>query len=157
MAKHPGPKVLTEDEVAELLGTQQFGVLATVRKTGHPHQSTVLYQWSPEERIIRISTTDPRLKTRQVRNNPLVSLHVNGPDVWSFGVAEGEAEVSAPSTEPGDPVGRETLAVLLGFEGPDDPEGQAELLAQFVEEERVVIRIHVSRMYGAVLPRPAEA
>ncbi|UGQ11912.1 TIGR03618 family F420-dependent PPOX class oxidoreductase [Yinghuangia sp. ASG 101] len=156
MSKHPGPRALGPDDVANLLGRQRFGVLATVKKSGHPHQSTVLYHWSPEERMIRISTTDGRLKTRQIRRDPRVSLHVNGPDVWSFGVAEGDAEVTAPTTEPGDAVGRETLDIFLGFEGPDDPDAQAAMLAQFVAEQRVVIRIPVTRLYGAALDRPDE-
>lgn len=154
MSRHPGPRRLSEHDVEALLSARRFGVLATVRQTGHPHQSTVLYHWSPQERLIRISTTDGRLKTRQLRNNPLVSLHVNGPDVWSFGVAEGRAEVSAPTLEPGDPVGRETLEILLSFEGPDDPDAQAAMLKQFVDEDRVVVRIRPDRMYGAALDRP---
>ncbi|WP_345147547.1 pyridoxamine 5'-phosphate oxidase family protein [Nonomuraea rubra] len=74
-------------------------MLSTVRRSGHPALSTVLYRWDPAARIIRISTTADRLKARQVRNNPHVALHVQGPDVWSFAVAEGEAEVSGDAAE----------------------------------------------------------
>ncbi|KOX18665.1 hypothetical protein ADK67_36455 [Saccharothrix sp. NRRL B-16348] len=89
----PAPRTLTDDELVELLGKQRFGVLATVKRSGHPHLSTVLYQWDAKERVIRVSTTADRLKARQIRANPRVALHVSGPDVWSFAAVEGDAEL----------------------------------------------------------------
>jgi hypothetical protein len=92
-------------------------VLASVRRSGHPHLSTVLYHWDPKERVLRISTTADRLKVRQLRHDPHATLHVTGPNVWSFAVAvaiaEGEAEVSGVTTMPGDAIGRELLALTL--------------------------------------------
>ncbi|WP_327088920.1 PPOX class F420-dependent oxidoreductase [Nonomuraea sp. NBC_01738] len=148
MTKPAEPRILTDQELSDLLAGQQFGVLATVKRSGHPHLSTVMYGWDPIERIIRISTTTERLKARQVRNNPHVSLHVNGPDIWSFAVAEGEAEVSEVTIEPGDATGRELLALTPGFH---DPAEEAAFLRQLVDERRVVIRLHVKRLYGTAL------
>lgn len=136
----PAPRPLSDDELVKLLEGQQFGVLATVRRTGHPALSTVLYRWDPAGRAIRISTTAGRLKARQIARDPHVALHVQGPDVWSFAVAEGEAEVS------GDP------AELLAFAG-DQPDPAA-FLEQQAREGRVVIRISVSRLYGTALDLP---
>ncbi|ACZ91674.1 PPOX class F420-dependent oxidoreductase [Streptosporangium roseum] len=144
----PAPRILTDEELANLLSEQQFGVLATVKRSGHPHMSTVLYHWNPDERIVRISTTADRLKARHVRNNPRLALHVNGPDIWSFAVAEGDAEVSEATTEPGDTVGRELLSLTPGFQ---DPAQEAAFLRQAVKERRVVIRLRVSRLYGTAL------
>ncbi|MEV2272747.1 PPOX class F420-dependent oxidoreductase [Nonomuraea africana] len=149
----PAPRILTDEELSKLLGEQQFGVLATVRRSGHPHLSTVLYHWDPDERVIRISTTDDRLKARQARTNPRLALHVNGPDVWSFAVAEGDAEVSEVSTTPGDAAGRELLALTSGFENPAQ---ETAFLRQMVKERRVVIRLRVSRLYGTALDIPTE-
>ncbi|MFG3439584.1 pyridoxamine 5'-phosphate oxidase family protein [Nonomuraea sp. NPDC047897] len=136
----PAPRSLTEEALVKLLGEQQFGVLATVRRTGHPALSTVLYRWDPAARVVRISTTADRLKARQVRNDPHVALHVRGPDVWSFAVAEGEAEVSSSPEE------------LLAFAG-EQPDPAA-FLDQQARERRVVIRIDVSRLYGTALDLP---
>ncbi|MEU4762322.1 TIGR03618 family F420-dependent PPOX class oxidoreductase [Actinosynnema sp. NPDC023794] len=100
----PAPRTLTDDELVDLLDAQRFGVLATVKRSGHPHLSTVLYQWDAKERVIRVSTTADRLKARQIRADPKVSLHVSGPDVWSFAVVEGDAELvettDGPDLEP---------------------------------------------------------
>lgn len=145
----PAPRILTEDELSRLLHEQQFGVLASVRSSGHPHLSTVLYNWNQAERVLRISTTADRLKVRQLRRNPHAALHVNGPNVWSFAVAEGLAEISEPTTVPGDAIGRELLALAPGVE---DAEA---FLEQLVTARRVVIRIRVTRLYGTALDIPA--
>ncbi|TQM79743.1 PPOX class probable F420-dependent enzyme [Saccharothrix saharensis] len=89
----PAPRTLTDAELVDLIGGQRFGVLATVKRSGHPHLSTVLYQWDAKERVIRVSTTADRLKARRIRADPRVALHVSGPDVWSFAAVEGDAEL----------------------------------------------------------------
>lgn len=147
----PAPRVLTQAELSQLLGSQHFGVLAAVRATGHPHLSTVAYVWDPDEHIVRISSTADRLKVRQLRRNPSAALHV-GPDAWSFAVAEGEAEISAETASPGDSVGTELLSLLPL----PDPTDRAALLEQFVAERRVVIRLRVQRLYGTALDMGAQ-
>ncbi|MGW0560276.1 pyridoxamine 5'-phosphate oxidase family protein [Streptomyces sp. NPDC003016] len=128
----PAPRVLTGQELSQLLRRQQFGVLASVRSTGHPHLSTVLYDWDAEERVLRVSSTADRLKVRQLRRDPHTSLHVSGPDVWSFAVAEGEAEIV-------------------------DPADGAASGEQPLPDRRVVILIRVSRLYGTALDVPAQS
>ncbi len=63
----------------------------------------MLYAWDAEERTVRFSTTADRVKVKQLRRDPRAALHVPGGDVWSFAVAEGEAEVSGVTTVPGTP------------------------------------------------------
>ena len=150
----PGPRTLTDEELSTLLDGQQFGVLASVRRTGHPHLSTVIYNWNAAERVVRISTTADRLKVRQLRHDPHTALHVQGPDAMSFAVAEGEAEVTNTSTVPGDEVGRELLSLTAGFA---DPADERAFLEQMVTGRRMVIRIRVSRLYGTVLDVAADA
>jgi PPOX class probable F420-dependent enzyme len=144
----PAPRPLSDDELSRLLSQQQFGVLASVKRSGHPHLSTVLYHWDPDGRVLRISTTADRLKVRQLRRDPHAALHVAGPNVWSFAVAEGEAEISSPTIRSGDAIGRELLSMKPGFENPADENA---FLEQLVADQRVVIRIRVSRLYGTTL------
>lgn len=144
----PAPRALSDEDLSRLLADRQFGTLAAVRSTGHPHLSTVLYNWHPQQRMIRISTTANRLKARQIKRDPHVALHVQGPDVWSFAVAEGDAEVSDATTRPGDEVGRELLSLTPGFQ---DLAEEKAFLMQVVAESRVVIRIRVNRLYGTAL------
>ncbi|MEH0449285.1 MULTISPECIES: pyridoxamine 5'-phosphate oxidase family protein [unclassified Streptomyces] len=125
----PAPRALSGEELSRLLTQQRFGVLASVRSTGHPHLSTVLYDWDAEERLLRVSSTADRLKVRQLRRDPHTSLHVSGPDVWSFAVAEGEARIVDPADDaaPGE---------------------------QPLPDRRVTIVIRVSRLYGTALDIP---
>ena len=144
----PGPRSLSDDELSQLLGAHRFGALATNKRSGHPHLTTMLYAWDPAERVVRLSTTADRIKVRRLRSDSRAALHVSTADHWSFAVAEGEAEVSQPSTTPGDPVGRELLAMLPPAARPEDA---TDFLAQQVAECRVVIRLKADRLYGTAL------
>lgn len=131
-----------------MLGRQQFGTLATVKRSGHPHLTTMAYTWDAEARIVRFSTTADRVKVQHLRRNPRAALHVSGGDVWSFAVAEGEAVVSESTTVPGDAVGRELLGLIPTAARPAD---EAAFLEELVAERRVVIRLKVDRLYGTAL------
>ncbi|MFG2668536.1 pyridoxamine 5'-phosphate oxidase family protein [Streptomyces sp. NPDC048387] len=148
MTQGPAPRPLSDEALSHLLGRQQFGTLATVKRSGHPHLTTLLYNWDPEARIVRFSTTADRVKVSHLRHNPHAALHVQGGDVWSFAVAEGEAEVSDTTTVPGDSVGRELLEMIPHGAKPED---EGAFLEQLVAEQRVVIRLKVDRLYGTAL------
>jgi hypothetical protein len=108
----------------------------------------MLYSWDAEARIVRFSTTADRIKVRHLRRNPQAALHVQGGDVWSFAVAEGEAEVSEITTVRGDAVGRELLGMIPKAAKPEDEDA---FLEQQVAERRVVIRLKADRLYGTAL------
>ncbi|MEU5164446.1 TIGR03618 family F420-dependent PPOX class oxidoreductase [Streptomyces sp. NPDC020875] len=152
MAQGPAaPRPLSDEALSKLLADGRFGTFATVKRDGHPHLMTLLYHWDPESRTVRFSTLVDRVKAGHVRRNPLASVHVQGPDVWSFAVAEGEAEVSAPTVVAGDEVGRELLSMIPAAARPTDPADETAFLEQQVAEGRVVIRLRVNRLYGTAL------
>ncbi|MFH0181020.1 pyridoxamine 5'-phosphate oxidase family protein [Streptomyces cacaoi] len=148
MTQGPAPRTLSDEALSELLGRQRFGTLATVRRTGHPHLTTMVYSWDAGARIVRFSTTADRIKVQHLRHDPHAALHVPGDDVWSFAVAEGEAEVSGVTTVPGDAVGRELLGMIPADARPEDEDA---FLEQQVAERRVVLRLKVDRLYGTAL------
>ncbi|TMR09412.1 TIGR03618 family F420-dependent PPOX class oxidoreductase [Nonomuraea turkmeniaca] len=140
-----GPRSLTDEEMSQLLAQQRFGALATNQNSGHPHLSTVLYTWDPRQRVIRISTIADRLKVRQLHKDPSCALYVTSDDFWSYAVAEGEAELSPVTSEPGDEVGMELLAMQAGLAD------EAAFLRQMVTDRRLVIRLRAARLYGTAL------
>lgn len=148
----PGALALTDGELSRILATHQMGALASNRRDGHPHLSTVAYSWDPTERTIRISTTEDRLKVRLLRRDPRAALYVTAPDYLSFAVAQGTVELSAVSSVPGDPAGRELLALQPPFA---DPALEAEFLRNMAADRRLVIRLRVGRLYGTALDIPA--
>ncbi|KAB8189403.1 TIGR03618 family F420-dependent PPOX class oxidoreductase [Nonomuraea phyllanthi] len=143
------PRSLGDEELSSLLAGQRFGALATYKRGGRPHLSTVNYTWDPEQRVARISTIADRLKVRQLHEDPGCALYVASDDFGVFAVAEGEAELSPVSSEPGDEIGMELLAMQ---EGIGDPYA---FLRQMVEDRRMVIRIRAARLYGTALPVPS--
>jgi PPOX class probable F420-dependent enzyme len=143
----PGPIAPSPQGLARLLGEHRIGVLATFKRNGYPHLATMAYAWSETEQIIRISSVAGRAKPRHLRHDPRAALYVTTPDHLSFAVAEGAAEVSPPSTTPGDGIGRE----LLAMQAPLPPEDQAAFLTNMVTDRRLVIRLRVSHLYGGGL------
>lgn len=78
MTQGPAPRSLSDEALSALLAGQQFGTLATVKQSGHPHLTTMLYSWDPEARIVRLSTTADRIKVKHLQRNPRAALHVQG-------------------------------------------------------------------------------
>jgi PPOX class probable F420-dependent enzyme len=135
-------------EPIDIIAGTKDGVLATIKRDGHPQLSNILYVWDPAERVVRITTTADRLKARILRKRPAAALYVAGGHFFQWAVAEGEAEVSDESRTPGDAVGRELLPLYEALIGPQDPE---ELFPKLVEERRVLITLRVTHIYGMAL------
>ncbi|WP_406288677.1 PPOX class F420-dependent oxidoreductase [Embleya sp. NBC_00896] len=129
-----------------LLGTDRRGVLTTLKRDGRPQLSPVSYLWEPDKRLIRISATDDRAKTRNLRRDPRASFLVTAPEYSAYLVAEGLAEISAPCLDPHDAIADELVEVyrLIVGEHPDWDEYR-DVMAK---EHRVVIRVAISRTYG---------
>jgi PPOX class probable F420-dependent enzyme len=135
----------------DIVAGSSQGVLATVKQDGHPQLSNIYYLWDPDERVARITTTADRVKARVLRRRPAAALYVSGSHFYAWAVAEGDAEVSDVTTEPGDAVARELLPLYETFMGPQDEDA---LFRQLIEQRRLVIRLRVTRIYGIALEEP---
>jgi PPOX class probable F420-dependent enzyme len=140
-----------DEALLALIAEGREGVLATVKADGHPQLTNIYYFWDAEERVAKISTTADRLKARNLRRRPQAALYVSGSHFFSWAVAEGDAELSEPSTTPGDDPARETLTIYEALMGPQDED---EVFARLVRERRLVVRLGVSRVYGLALDQP---
>ena len=139
---------MIEDGFAELLSAQRRGVLVTLRKDGWPQLSNVNYAWYPEEQTIRISTTDDRAKTANVRRDPRVSFHVTSGDFWSYVVVDGRAELSAVARDPRDAAVEELIDLYRTARG-EHPDWD-DFRAAMVRDRRLVVRLRAERAYGMV-------
>jgi PPOX class probable F420-dependent enzyme len=143
----PPPRVYTEAEALSIVAASRQGVLATVKRDGTPHLSNMLYVWDPDERALLMSTKAPRIKVRHLRNNPRAAVHVAGNNFFSYAVAEGTAEISETTTTPGDAAGQALRAAY-----PEVPDEQVEeLYKQLVKDERVLIKLRVTKFHGMVI------
>ena len=70
------------------------GVITTLKRDGRPQLSNITY-WLPDDGIIRISATDGRAKTANLRRDARASLHVASDDFWSYVVIKAQAPIAA--------------------------------------------------------------
>ena len=123
------------------------GVLTTLKRDGRPQMSVVGHAFDADARVLRVSVTDSRAKTRNLRRDPRASYLVSGESVWQYVVAEADAELSAVATDPHDATADDLVDLYrtLAGEHPDWEEYRAAMVA----EGRLVLRLHVTRVYGS--------
>ena len=133
-------------EVANpFLHEHSHGVLMTIKRDGRPQASNISYAY--DHGIARISVTDSRAKTKNLRRDSRASLYVTSKDFWRFVVAEGTAELGRVTTTPGDAAGQELLEVYNAISPVAHPDPD-EFFAAMVADQRLVIRLNVQRVYG---------
>ncbi|WP_328655501.1 PPOX class F420-dependent oxidoreductase [Micromonospora sp. NBC_00330] len=140
------PDDRTQQALTDLVAGRSMGVLATIKRDGRPQLSTVLYSFDREAGLIRVSVTDGRAKTANLRRDPRASFHVSSEDGWAYAVVEGRAELTPPATELGDATVEELVALYRGLSG-EHPDWD-EYRQAMVDEGRIVLRLHVERLYG---------
>ncbi len=123
----------------------QWGVLATLRASGRPQLSNIGYVVD-ETGLIRISLTATRAKTRNAVRDPRVSLHITRDDFFAYVVLDGDAELSAVSTEPGDAAGQELADLYRAMQG-EHPDWD-EYFRAMVADQRQVLRLRPTHAYG---------
>lgn len=91
---------MSDNDLLRLLADTNGGVLVTLKRDGRPQMSNVNHHYDPDTRVLRVSLTDDRAKTRNLRRDPRASYHVTTADRWAWTVAEGTAELT-PSRRSG--------------------------------------------------------
>jgi PPOX class probable F420-dependent enzyme len=134
------------DAFLELLGERGRGTLATIKKDGRPQLSVINYAYDAADQVIRISITDTRAKTHNIRRDPRVSLMVQ-PDTYKFAVYDGDAELSAVAESPDDAAVDELVELYRAASGTEHPDWD-EYRAAMVADKRLVLRIKVKHTYG---------
>jgi PPOX class probable F420-dependent enzyme len=143
---------MSEDRLSRLLSDVRRGVLVTIKRDGRPQLSNVSHHYDPAARTIRVSVTDDRVKTRNVRRDPRSSYHVTSADFWTWTVADGTAELSPVAVAPDDNTVDELVELYRAIRGDEHPDW-AEFRTTMVRDRRLVLRLQVERLYG----QPASA
>ena len=122
-------------------------VLITLRGDGRPQTSNIAYHYA--DGVARISVTDGRAKTVNLRRDPRAVLHVVGDNWYQYVSASGTVELSPVSTEPGDDTGRELLELhdAVAASPHDDPD---DFFRAMVDDRRLVIRFRPDGFAGMV-------
>ena len=106
--------------------------------------SNITYLYDGER--IRISLTDDRAKTRNLRRDPRASLYVNGPRGRSYVVVEGKAELTAVAADEQDEVVEQLVAYYRDAAGehPDWDDYRRAMVA----DRRLLFTMTIDHVYG---------
>ena len=134
----------SREALLDLLASQKRGVLVTLKRDGRPQLSNVAYAF--DDGVIRISVTDDRAKTKNLRRDPRASFHVTREDFYAYAVAEGDAEVSPVAADPHDATVDALVEVYRAVAGEHDD--WEDFRAAMVRDKRLVISLPVDHAYG---------
>ena len=132
-------------EALAFVAARKNGVLTTIRANGRPQLSNILYV-PGDDGVLRISITDSRAKTKNVRRDPRVSLYVPGDSFWQFIVIEGTAELTPVAADPQDDTVEQLIAYYRAGNGehPDWDDYRAAMVA----DGRLICTVRPERAYG---------
>ena len=134
----------SDEALRDLLATHKRGVLVTLKRDGRPQLSNVAYAF--DDGVIRISVTEDRAKTKNLRRDPRASFHVAREDFYAYAVAEGDASVTPVAADPHDATVDELVEVYRAVAGEHDD--WEDFRAAMVRDRRLVVRVPVARVYG---------
>ncbi|MGH9134110.1 MAG: PPOX class F420-dependent oxidoreductase, partial [Ilumatobacteraceae bacterium] len=112
---------------------------------GRPQLSNITYHFG-DDGVVRISVTDGRAKTHNIRRDSRVSLYVTQDDFWAYVVVEADAELSAVAAAPDDATVGELVDYYRAIAGehPDWDDYRRVMVA----EGRLVLRLRPTSAYG---------
>jgi PPOX class probable F420-dependent enzyme len=135
-----------DDKLLAVISGNSLGVLATIKRDGRPQLSNVSYHFDPRDLVVRVSITEPRAKTRNLRRDPRASILVDADDGWSYAVAEGTAELTPPAGAPDDDTVEALIALYRRIAG-EHPDWD-EYRQAMVTDRRVLLTLRISHVYG---------
>lgn len=132
----------------DLFARLRGGSLITLKRDGRPQASVVVHAFDPAACSIRVSLTEDRAKTRNLRRDPRATYHVVSPDLRAWAVGEGFAELTPPAADPHDATVDALVALYRTLAG-GHPDWDA-YRAAMVDDRRVVLTLTFEHVYGAV-------
>jgi PPOX class probable F420-dependent enzyme len=137
---------LALDDAFEFVGDHSHAVLVTMKKDGRPQLSNIFYVPGRIPSTVRISVTEGRAKTKNLRRDPRSSLHVTREDCFAYVVLEGDVALSPVAAQVDDPVVDELVDMYRLGQG-DHPDWD-EFRRVMVQDQRVVATFSATRAYG---------
>jgi PPOX class probable F420-dependent enzyme len=134
-------------DALEFIRGRKQGVLVTIRSNGRPQLSNILYLLG-DDGVMRISVTDDRAKTKNLRRDPRASLYVLGDNFWAYVVMEAQAELMPVAADPHDA----TVEALVDYyrEAMGEHPDWDDYRAAMVNDKRLIVMLRPERAYGIV-------
>jgi uncharacterized protein len=135
-----------DDKLLAVISGNTLGVLATIKRDGRPQLSNVSYHFDTRDNTMRVSITEPRAKTRNLRRDARASIHVATDDGWSYAVAEGDAILTPPAAAPDDDTVEALIALYRNLAG-EHPDWD-DYRRAMVDDRRVLLTLPITHLYG---------
>ncbi len=119
-------------------------VLATVRRDGRPQLSNIAYAW--DGTVFRVSLTEGRAKTRNLKRDPRAALEITSPDLWSYVVLDCDATFSEVAAGPEDAVVDQLVELYRAIAG--EHGDWEDYRRSMVAEGRLVLTLTPTHTYG---------
>ncbi len=130
---------MTEAEARRYLRDNHRGVLATIKRDGRPQLSKVLYFLDERDGRCKISVTQTRAKTHNLRRDPRASLMAVSDNWYSYVVVEGTAGfIEGPTAV-------DELVHYYRQVSGEHPDWQ-EYRTAMVKEQRLLLAVSVDRL-----------
>ncbi len=133
------------DDALDFVRARRHGVLATTKRDGRPQLSNISY-FLGDDGVVRISVTDTRAKTRNLRRDPRASLHVAQEDFWAYAVLEGQTSLTPVAASPDDDTVDQLVEYYRNLQGehPDWDDYRRAMVA----DRRLLVLFRPARAYG---------
>lgn len=132
-------------DALEFVRYRRSGVLATLKRDGRPQLSNISFALG-DDGIIRISVTDRRAKTANLRRDPRASLHVSRDDFWAYAVIEGDVELTPTAADPHDATVEQLVAHYRSVAGEHDDWN--DYRRAMVADRRLLVLLTPTHGYG---------
>jgi len=129
-----------------LLSDHKRGILITLKRDGRPQVSNVGHIFDADRKLIRISVTASRAKTRNLRRDPRASYYVTSADMNAYLGVDADAELSPVASDPNDATVDELVEIyrLIAGEHPHWDDFRATMVA----DQRLVLKLWIKHAYG---------
>jgi len=122
-------------------------VIITIRKDGRPQSSDISYALNGN--TFDISLTDGRAKTRNMRRDNRVVLHLTDRASWSYLSFDGTVELTAVTTDPTDATSDALVGYFEKVAGKAHPDWD-EYRAAMISEGRMLARFTPTSVVGQI-------
>ena len=126
----------------QFIRVRHDGILTTIKRDGRPQLSNILYFVDDDGRV-KISVTQTRAKTHNLRRDRRASLHVQGRDRYEYLVVQGTAEFIE-----GDGLAEALRHYYRKVRG--EHPNWAEYDAAMIADQRLLVAFSVDYAYGVL-------
>jgi PPOX class probable F420-dependent enzyme len=132
-------------DALDFIRPRHQGILIATKSDGRPQSSNVAYAVGDDD-VIRISVTDDRAKTRNLRKRPQASLHVNRDDFYAYAVIEADVTALPVAASPDDETADMLVDYYRAVAGEHDD--WDDYRRAMVADRRLVLELRPTHAYG---------